>query len=277
MKGRSFLKFIQEKKMDKGRVMILKATMVLFILVSLFLGLIVYKVYESFNGSYFDKLKVSDVARKYIETVYPDLNLEIKEIDYNYKRNTFSVFVYSKTSEDTYFDIYLDLTKRVERDSYNLVEDGTTTFWRLSFGYEAVVREAIESEYRRTLAFCSAELKSDYLEKDYNHVVIKKGLERDKQYDIMEFGKRAGYIEVCYSEPVVSEHRLAELFLETKALLKRERIPFYKLGIILQDSKNLKKRYASGILSSTFTYDEINEDIFSKISEFNRLRRLWDE
>lgn len=266
--------------MDKGRVMILKATMVLFILVSLFLGLIVYKVYESFNGSYFDKLKVSDVARKYMETVYPDLDLEIKEIDYNYKRNTFSVSVYSKKSEDTYFDIYLDLTKRVERDSYNLVEDGTTTFWRVSFGYGTIVREAFENEYRKTLAFCSAELKSDYLQKDYNHVVLKKGLERDKDYDVMEFGKRAGLIEVCFSEPVVSEARLAELFLETKDFLRREGIPFYMLGIILQDSTDLRGRQGDGILSATLTYDEIDSDIYSKInklSELNRVRRLWEE
>lgn len=250
--------------MDKGRVMILKATMVLFILVSLFMGFVVYKVYESFNGSYFDKLRVSRVARKYIATVYPNLDLEIKEIDYNYKKNTFSVYVYSKTSQDTYFDIYLDLTKRVERDSYGLVEDGTTTFWRLSFGYGDIVREAFEMEYRTTLAFCSAELRSDYLQKDYNHVVVKKGLERDKDYDVMEFGKRAGLIEVCFSEPVVSESRLAELFLESKDFLMRKGIPFDKLGVILQDS-NRKEKSSSEVLSAILSFDEIDSDIYSKL------------
>lgn len=262
--------------MDKGMIIILKATMVLFILVSLFLGFIVYKVYESFNGSYFDKLRVSKVARKYIDTVYPDLDLEIKEIDYNYKRNTFSVSVFSKTSEDTYFDIYLDLTKRVERDSYGIVEDGTTTFWRLSFGYGNAVREAFEREYGETLAFCTAELKSDYLKKDYNQVVIKKGLERDKDYDVMAFGKRAGLVEVCFSEPVVSERRLAELFLEVKDFLDREGISFYMLAIILQDS-DTEKGEEIGAVSGILSYEDIDENVYSKVLSSDKLRKIIRE
>lgn len=253
--------------MSKGREMILKATMVLFILVAFFIGFIVYKVYVDLNGSYFEKLRVSKVAKEYIETVYPDLNLEIKEIDYNYKRKTFSVSVYSRTSRDTYFDIYLDLNKKVERDSYDLVKNGITTFWRLSFGYENAVREAFELEYRKTLAFCSAELRSDYLEEDYNHTVITKGLIRDKDYNVMEFGRRAGLIEVCFSEPVVSETRLAELFLESKAFLDRKNIPFYMISVILQDSDDYSNGHSASKLSFTLKYNEIDEDVYKRVSK----------
>lgn len=262
--------------MGKGREFILKATMVLFILVSLFISLIVYRVYESFNGSYFDKLRVSRVAEKYMDIIYPDLDLEIKEIDYNYKNKTFSVSVLSKTSQDTYFDIYFDLTKRVERDSYQLVENGTTTFWRLSFGYEDVVREAFELSYRSTLAFCSAELRSDYLGTDINHSVIKKTLIRDKEYDVMKFGKRAGLIEVCFSEPVVSRARLAELFLEIKTFLDEEEIPFYKLGIILQDSREDRKDVSPEVITATLSYSEIDKDIYLRLAQMDGLRELKD-
>lgn len=256
--------------MEKGREIILKATMVLFILVSLFIGFIVYRVYESFNGSYFDKLKVSKVARKYMKTVYPDMDLEIKEIDYNYKSNTFSVLVYSRTSQDTYFDIYLDLTKRVERDSYQLVENGTTTFWRISFGYGDAVREAFEEAYHDTLAFCTAELRSDYLGTDIDHVVIRKTLIKDHDYDTMQFGRKSGLIEVCFSEPVVSERRLAELFLESKAFLDKKGIPFYMLNIILQDVEVNRDGRSKNSVSALLDYNDIDKDVvYQKILKSN--------
>lgn len=253
--------------MDRGREFILKATMILFLLSSVVVGVIAYMVYVSINGSYFDKMKAGEIVRRYMYAKYPGLELEIDRVDYNAKRDTYSVAVYSKISQDTYFDIYLDQNDKVESDSYELVENGTTTFWRLSFGYGDIVKEAFERKFRKDLAFCSAELRSDYLEKDLNHSIIKKGLERDKDYDVLQLGKRAGLIDVCFNIPYVSNIQLAKIFKECKEFLDEERIPFHMMAIIIQDSNggSNAKTY-----SATLRYEEINNNILNKINSSNK-------
>lgn len=258
--------------MDRGREFILKATMILFLLSSVVVGMIAYMVYVSINGSYVDKLKAGEIARRYVYAKYPDLKLEIDKVNYNAKRNTYSVAVYSKISQDTYFDIYLDENDRVENDSYELVENGTTTFWRLSFGYGDIVREAFERKFSKDLAFCSAELRSDYLERDFNHVVIKKGLERDKDYDVLQLGKRAGLIDVCFNINYVSNIQLAKIFQECKEFLDEERIPFHMMAIIIQDGSGGAE---AKTFSATLKYDEIDGNILNRINSKNR--RMQEE
>ncbi|MBP3578358.1 MAG: hypothetical protein J6K15_09635, partial [Lachnospiraceae bacterium] len=59
-------------------------------------------------------------------------------------------------------------------------------------------------------------------------------VELDKQYDIRELAKTAGYLVIYVEDDVVTVERAAEVLLELKEVFDRRNVPFYAIDFVLE-------------------------------------------
>jgi len=183
-------------------------------------------------------------AEQHLEEVYGNTDFEIERIGFNFKDIDYYVHIKSPSSEDSSFSLRIDMLGNLKLDTYeSRVLYGGNTVDRLYREYRALADEVLEApDYPFTSDIAFGDLKVGFQAPDIeegvpywpeSYVILEK-VELDKQYDIRELAKTAGYLVVYVEEEEVSIERAAEVLLKLKEVFDRRNVPFYAIDFVLE-------------------------------------------
>ena len=210
---------------------------------------------QVFVGNPLAKASAEGDAAYYVERYYRGHEFTVGPAQYNMKRNGYSVWVYSTSSRDTYFEIYYNSLGIRTGDGYDrFVRTGYTTFWRLNDSYTAAVREILAD--------------SPFEPVDYQISLLRHRTEEemgefefDKEYDLNLWAYDEGSVGVTYDSMTHGEKDPAELMLEVRRLMDEAGLGFEKL--------DLRIRYESGHNYYVILYSEITkENLAQNVSRY---------
>lgn len=216
-------------------VLISVAVAVVGVLIWLLLG---------FFGNPVSKYLAEKSAQEYLETNFSDTDYEIEDAFYDFKSSAYSVRVKSPSSEDSSFSIMAGLDGKVYHDTYesNVFERGNTAN-RIGNDYRKAVENIFNSKdfpYNADIAFGDIEFVSmSYIDEQGlpEYAIITNELELDKEYDIKDFGTRAGHLTVYIQNNTVNTEKLAEILLKIKDLFDKNGVTFYVIDCVLEYPK----------------------------------------
>ena len=195
-------------------------------------------------GNPVSKWLAARTAEKYLEEVYGDTDFEIERIGFNFKDTDYYAHIKSPSSEDSSFSLRIDMLGNLLLDTYeSRVLYGGNTQNRLYMEYRALVDEVLEApDYPFTSFIAYGDLKVGFRAPDVevgvpywpeSYVILDK-VELDKQYDIRELAKTAGYLVIYVEDDIVTVERAAEVLLELKEVFDRRNVPFYAIDFVLE-------------------------------------------
>lgn len=195
-------------------------------------------------GNPVSKWLATRTAEKHLEEVYGDTDFEIERIGFNFKDTDYYAHIKSPSSEDSSFSLRIDMLGNLLLDTYeSRVLYGGNTQNRLYMEYRALVDEVLEApDYPFTSFIAYGDLKVGFRAPDVevgvpywpeSYVILDK-VELDKQYDIRELAKTAGYLVIYVEDDIVTVERAAEVLLELKEVFDRKNIPFYAIDFVLE-------------------------------------------
>lgn len=195
-------------------------------------------------GNPVSKWLAARTAEKHLEEVYGDTDFEIERIGFNFKDTDYYAHIKSPSSEDSSFSLRIDMLGNLLLDTYeSRVLYGENTQNRLYMEYRALVDEVLEApDYPFTSFIAYGDLKVGFRAPDVevgvpywpaSYVILDK-VELDKQYDIRELAKTAGYLVIYVEDDIVTVERAAEVLLELKNVFDRKNVPFYAIDFVLE-------------------------------------------
>ena len=195
-------------------------------------------------GNPVSKWLATRTAERHLEEVYGDTDFEIETVGFNFKDTDYYVHIKSPSSEDSSFSLRIDMLGNLKLDTYeSRVLYGGNTQNRLYMEYRALVDEVLEApDYPFTSFIAYGDLKVGFQHPDVeqgvpywpeSYVILDK-VELDKQYDIRELAKTAGYLVIYVEDDVVTVERAAEVLLELKEVFERRNVPFYAIDFVLE-------------------------------------------
>ena len=180
---------------------------------------------QVFFGNPLAKASAEGDAAYYVERYYRGHEFTITPAQYNMKRSGYSVWVYSTSSRDTYFEIYYNSLGIRTGDGYDrFVRTGYTTFWRLNDSYAAAVGKILEGS-----AFAPLDYQTILLHYQTEEEIGE--LEFDKEYDLNEWAYEEGSMGVAYDTATHGEKNPAELMLEIRRMMDEAGLGFAVLNI----------------------------------------------
>lgn len=252
------------------------------------LALIVLAPVLFFFGNPISYLLIPVRGNAYLAETYPELDVEIQDVGYDFKVGGWSAMAISPTSRDTWFPVYIDGWGNVEGDGYRLVESGSTTAERIAKDYRELAEPILENvplscsisfadmtfmggrEYY-TVAGPDGETLNYTMEKDYGLNV--GGLELDADYDAAELGAMHGRITIYIHDKEVTVERAAEVLLELKDYFLEAGLPFRGIHLTLCEPLNENgQNVGEQIALKDFLYEDIYEE-----GLVDRVRANWEE
>jgi len=195
-------------------------------------------------GNPVSKWLAARTAEKHLEEVYGDTDFEIERIGFNFKDTDYYAHIKSPSSADSSFSLRIDMLGNLLLDTYeSRVLYGGNTQDRLYREYRALVDEVLEApDYPFSSYIAFGDLKVGFKAPDVeegvpywpeSYVILDK-VELDKQYDIRELAKTAGYLAIYVEDDIVTVERAAEVLLELKEVFDRRNVPFYAIDFVLE-------------------------------------------
>lgn len=195
-------------------------------------------------GNPVSKWLATRTAERHLEEVYGDTDFEIERIGFNFKDTDYYAHIKSPSSADSSFSLRIDMLGNLKLDTYeSRVLYGGNTQNRLYMEYRALVDEVLEApDYPFTSFIAYGDLKVGFRAPDVevgvpywpaSYVILDK-VELDKQYDIRELAKTAGYLVIYVEDDIVTVERAAEVLLELKNVFDRKNVPFYAIDFVLE-------------------------------------------
>lgn len=233
---------------------------------------------NSLVGNPISKILAENTAEKYIGEHYPDIKLEISDAFYNFKDGNYHVSVKSPTSIDTHFAVALSQTGKIQYDDYeDRVLGRWNTYDRISSGYRSKLEAVFDSSdfpYESEISF--GEVKSKEVTENKQsfspvYGLVIEDLELDKDYDLVEIGKKAGHIIFYAEDEDVSVKRTAEILLNIKSILDKENVPFYAIDFVLEKPREEEEKTSSRDMAV-----RLNEFLYSDIYEEGLEERIAD-
>ena len=211
-------------------------------------------------------------SRIYLLQNYPELDVGLDKITYDFKHGGYYADYSSPTSIDTHFWLVCDGWGNVTVDRADTIDQNTIV--RIAENYEDTYDAAIESaDFSFEVYINFAHITHQYgneissINKDFG--ILQEEVEKlvlDGEYDFREFAAKYGRITFYAHDPEVTVERAAEILLELKAYLDKQNIPFRAIEFNLQ-SQTGSDEYVH--LVDIF-YEEIYEDgLVERVTEYN--------
>lgn len=209
-------------------------------LIVLITVVVIILVLLGFNGRFGNPLSrhlVEKAAAEYLSENFSDLDVYIEDVTYDAKTGNYHANVKSPSSVDTHFTIAVSMTGHVSHDTYHNVLYGYNTFTRIDEAYSAMVKPVLtNTELPYTLRWCLGGLEITYRQNSTGYArahLIMEDLELDKDYDVAELGRQAGYLSVYVYDETVTSERAAEILMDIKARFDAAQVPFYAVSLTL--------------------------------------------
>ena len=211
-------------------------------------------------------------SRIYLWQNYPELDVGLDGITYDFKHGGYYANYSSPTSIDTHFWLLCDGLGNVTVDWADTIDQNTIS--RINQNYRDAYDSAIEAadfSFEVHVNFC--EITHQYgnefssINKDFG--ISQEEVDKlvlDGDYDFREFAAKYGRITFYCFDSEVTVERAAEILLELKAYLDEQNIPFRGIEFILR-SQNDSDEYVH--LVDIF-YEEICEEgLIERVTEYN--------
>ncbi len=166
-------------------------------------------------------------AREYLDREYSDLNLDIHNNYFDTKIDEYVVEVKSHDSIDTYFEIYVDKSGEVTKDTYENVSSKFNTFLRISESYDHDVEKLLLSSNINI----SNVITSLIIETDSEFEDLKNNLVLDKEYDVSEFSEKYGNISLFVNMEKIDYDNVIDYILNLNEILSSNNIKYNTLNI----------------------------------------------
>lgn len=222
-------------------------------------------------------------SNQYLNAQFPELDVEIDRIVYDFLHGGFIVYVDSPTSVDTHFHMICDFWGKVGTDYSMSVFDRGTTFARHSEAYADLVADAMaqpgspfapEDVYALLMSQGSIPYDTVYENGEYLNITLDKdfsldysNLELDQDYDLIPLGAAHGQIDISVSDEDVSVSRTAELLLALREYMDSRNIPFYAVELTI---------FSTDRSECVHVHDFLYSDIYEEDLE-QRVREAYDE
>ena len=202
----------------------------------------------------------------YLVDTYPELDVKVSDISYDFKRGGYVTEAASPTSRDTHFQLYTDWLGNISADQYQYVTSGINTAERIGKDYRALADSILDSgdfPWARSIAYGELTFRGgnevDSAELDYG--MDFASLELDKAYNIQALGAAHGRLVLYLHDEQISVERAAELLLELKEYLDEKGLPFHGIHFTLcQPLNELGQNTGDQLQLVDFLYEDIYEE-----------------
>ena len=200
---------------------------------------------NSLIGNPVSKMLATITARKHLEEHYADRDFVLDRVTFNFKFGDYHAYVSSPSSEDTYFQLVIEMDGTLIRDEY---EDSVLSGWNTAFRIRNAYRKSVESVFESTtfpydthiaygdLVFAYQEYWDDGAAPEY--AIVMEDLVLDKLYNIAELGASSGELTVYLCDDTVSVERLAEMLLGLKQVFDDAGVEFRVIDCVLEYPKS---------------------------------------
>ncbi|NLW16815.1 MAG: hypothetical protein GX033_04075 [Firmicutes bacterium] len=228
-------------------------------------------------GNPLSHLLANRAAKRYVAATYPHLDLELEKARYDFKSGGYYVHVKSPTSVDTHFTLRLSPWGELSYDDYeHRVADRFNTLERITGEYRKAVETILDGDdfpYRSYISY--GEIAPYYEHKEFGpqYGVVQEELVLDKAYDVMELGKTAGHIVLYIEDEPVTVERAAEILLDIRRIMDKEKISFYAIDFVLNRPREDGKPDVNGprVNVQDFLYEDIYEEgLVERVAEADR-------
>lgn len=209
-------------------------------------------------------------AEQYIDTNYPDLQMQIQTCHYNFKFGAYLAFAQSDVSRDTAFSIYLNGFGNILQDDYaHEVSNNFTTFRRLDGELRNIAAAAIADKLDYDFDYASFQFvkEADIME-----------LERDMDLDIHR-PPLPLTADVTIFSGDLSHTKIAEVAKAMEKVLAEQNIPVAEYSIRLLPLEN-KPPQGGGAVSwagcvevSSFPAERLGEENLAHAMERFEIER----
>lgn len=210
----------------------------------------------------------------YLQQNYPELDVNLDKITYDFKHGGYYADYSSPTSIDTHFWLVCDGWGNVCVDHADTATSKGHTVARIGEDYQDAYNAAIEAadfSFEVQVNFCRITHQygneASSINKDFGITddEVQK-LVLDGDYDFRELAAKYGRITFYARDPEVTVERAAEILLELKQYLDEQDIPFYAMEFTLQDPDDVDNYVAL----VDILYDEIYKDgLVGRVTEYN--------
>lgn len=210
----------------------------------------------------------------YLEDTYPELDVKVSDISYDFKRGGYVTEAASPTSRDTHFRLYTDWFGNISADQYHYVTSGINTAERIGEDYRALADSILDSgdfSWPRSIAYGELTFRggNEVGSAELDYGMDFASLELDKAYNIQTLGAAHGRLVLYLHDEQVSVERAAELLLELKEYLDEKGLPFHGIHFSLcQPLNDLGQNTGERLQLINYLYEDIYaEGLVGRIEE----------
>lgn len=230
---------------------------------------------NAFLGNPLSEWLAQRSVEQYMQQHYSNRDYAVEDMIYSFKDGNYHASIRSESSQDTHFQVSVDLLGRVLYDSYeSVVLSGENTMQRLNESYRVLTDTVFDSPafpYSGDIAFGT--LNYSYPGEaasweNFPFSIPVDSLELDGQYDIRQLGAQAGVLVVYVQDPEVSVSRAAGILLEIRNQFDRMGVPFRGIDFTLRYPKPQDDSpRPQGEVFARLTYDQLQEATIAEAVE----------
>lgn len=202
----------------------------------------------------------------YLEDTYPELDVKVSDISYDFKRGGYVTEAASPTSRDTHFQLYTDWFGNISADQYHYVTSGINTAERIGRDYRALADSILDSgefPWPQSIAYGELTFRggNEVSSAELDYGMDFASLELDKAYNIQALGAAHGRLVLYLHDEQISVERAADLLLELKEYLDEKGLPFHGIHFTLCQPLNDQGQNTGDQLQLVdFLYEDIYEE-----------------
>ena len=196
---------------------------------------------NAFFGNPISKALAKNAAEKHLEENYANQDFKIDSVSFSFKDTSYHAYIYSPSSIDSNFTIFIDMLGKMQYDSYeDRVLSGWNTADRISSEYRAAVDQVLNSKdfpYNEYIGFGEFEFYPKVHLEEFSvpeYALICEDLKFDGLYDVKDLGAKHGKLTIHIEDNAVSIEALSEILLGIKKEFDEAEVPFYVIDCVLE-------------------------------------------
>lgn len=198
---------------------------IIIILILLFIIGVIFLFFDSFYGNPIGAAIAKHKITNYVQTKYPDMNLDMSKVKYNFKNDSYFSIIQSNKVDDIRFTVYFSSGEL--NDTYkNDVTGRYKTYDRLSREFDSRVEEIISKNFMHDIDFVLADFGKD--DNDLRNLTL------DMPLDLTNPPLPA-YLSVYLYSSDVNYEKLSSCLMELYDIMNNNSIPIDFYSVVIRE------------------------------------------
>lgn len=196
-------------------------------------------IWIQFNGNPIRRFTSKKHAIQYVKEEYPNLDLKVDCVGYDFKMGNYVVNFKSEKSVDTQFAVFYSCRGEFRGDDYKeRVANKWNTASRIAKAYEDRVDPILEAKQMPgncDIAYAMIRFDSEIDEETAlgEHWLKTTQLELDKEYDLDKMGEQYGHLVLYAQSGEVTVVNAAKILLEIHEYLQKNNVKYHSVDFVL--------------------------------------------